>query len=198
MSGILALGAHPDDIEFGCAGLLQQYDRRVMLVATHGERGGHAQARRHEAEAAAVVLGADLKVMSMPDTRLVVADLIPVIERFIDDVRPDMIVTLSGADEHQDHRAMHEATRAASRSAMGTVLAYATPTAVSRWQPTWFVKLSVEQFETKRRALACHESQAERYYLGERYVVGMANYWASVKRYDCEYVEAFELICHKG
>ena len=60
---VLAIGAHPDDVELGCGGtvaLLAQQGRRVgILHLTRGEAGtrGTADEREAEARAAAAALG---------------------------------------------------------------------------------------------------------------------------------------------
>ncbi len=49
---ILAIGAHPDDIEYACAGTLirhaQKGDRVFLLVVTDGSAGGDPVVRRQE------------------------------------------------------------------------------------------------------------------------------------------------------
>src|SRR5439155_15429747 len=59
---ILAIGAHPDDVEFGCGGTLIKYAAKgaaiALLVMTDGARGGNARTRRAEQARAARVLGA--------------------------------------------------------------------------------------------------------------------------------------------
>jgi len=63
---ILAVGAHPDDIEFGCAHVLIQEARKgnhvKLLVLSRGEAGsnGTPDARESEARAAAKLMGADI------------------------------------------------------------------------------------------------------------------------------------------
>ena len=63
---ILAVGAHPDDIEFGCAHVLIQEVRKgnnvKLLVLSRGEAGsnGTPEARESEARAAAKLIGADI------------------------------------------------------------------------------------------------------------------------------------------
>src|SRR3989442_12507202 len=59
---ILALGAHPDDIEIGCGGTLLKYARAghgvYLMVLTDGAQGGSAKVRRDEQLASCRILGA--------------------------------------------------------------------------------------------------------------------------------------------
>src|ERR1700721_2913107 len=114
---VLAVGAHPDDLEILCAGTLAKYaargDRVIMAVATNGEVGSPtlakseiAEIRRGEAKASTDVIGAEFIWMNYPDeflfstehTRL---DFLNVVRR----ARPDVILTHAPSDYHPDHRA---------------------------------------------------------------------------------------------
>src|SRR2546428_14180724 len=59
---ILALGAHPDDIEIGCGGTLLKYTKAghgvYLMVLTEGAQGGSAKVRRDEQLAPCRILGA--------------------------------------------------------------------------------------------------------------------------------------------
>ncbi len=113
---VLAVGAHPDDLEILCAGTLAKYAQRgdhvSMAVATNGEVGSAtlpkkeiAEIRHEEAAAAAKVIGADFYWMNYPDeflfsteqTRLAFLDLVR-------QARPDAIITHAPTDYHPDHR----------------------------------------------------------------------------------------------
>ena len=50
---VLAIGAHPDDVEFGCFGVLSAAAERHVLVLSDGARGGDAQTRLREAQQSA-------------------------------------------------------------------------------------------------------------------------------------------------
>src|SRR5258708_36003731 len=66
---ILAVGAHPDDIEFGCAHVLIQEARRghrvKLLVLSRGEASSNGTPENREAEsrAAAKLMGAELEFL---------------------------------------------------------------------------------------------------------------------------------------
>lgn len=108
---VLAIGAHPDDVELGCGGtlaLLAAAGRRVgILHLTCGEAGtrGTGERRRHEAEAAAEALGAaELLFLDCGDGsfRRGPAEedaLIAVLRRH----RPEVILAPTPSDRHPDH-----------------------------------------------------------------------------------------------
>jgi bacillithiol biosynthesis deacetylase BshB1 len=118
---VLAVGAHPDDVELGCGGtlaLLARQGRRVGIVhLTRGERGtrGSAEERRSEAEAAAAALGAAaLAVLDCGDGALRTGEaeedaLIEVVRRF----RPEVVLGPTPRDRHPDHGRAHRLVEAA-------------------------------------------------------------------------------------
>ena len=103
---ILAIGAHPDDIEFGCGGTLIKYAgkgaRIDLLVVTDGARGGRPRTRRAEQLKAAKVLGARrVHWGGYRDTLLPsVRRLIDCIERVLRVVQPDFIFVNNPDDTH--------------------------------------------------------------------------------------------------
>ena len=117
---VLAIGAHPDDIELQCAGTLALYAEQGhevhMAVVTNGDKGNFdvepaelARMREAEFRAACAVIGAqgvwmgyedELLVNDLP-TRLVFVDLIR-------SVNPDLVITHGANDYHPDHRYTHQ------------------------------------------------------------------------------------------
>lgn len=119
---VLAIGAHPDDVELGCGGLLAKLSRQghrvVMLDLTRGELGsrGDAEARAGEAAAAARILGvAGRDNAGLPDGGLAnTTEQQRVIIPFIRKYRPQAILTLMAPDRHPDHAAAHALGRDAN------------------------------------------------------------------------------------
>jgi len=159
---ILAIGAHPDDIEFGCGGTLIKYAgkgaRIELLVMTDGARGGNARTRRSEQLRAATVLGARrVHWGGYRDTLLPsVRRLIDCIERVLRVVRPDFIFVNNPEDTHQDHRQVARAAVSATRYARN-VLFYEGPTTVN-FTPTVFIDIA-DEVGRKIEALRRHRSQ---------------------------------------
>jgi len=159
---ILAIGAHPDDIEYGCGGTLIKYARRghdtSLLILTDGGRGGDPAERRKEQEEAARVIGArQIFWGGYQDTELSIErDLVQKVEEILHLVRPDRILVHFGDDTHQDHRHLSTAVVTASRYTRD-VLFYEGPT-TSNFSPSVFVDVD-GVLERKLEALAAHASQ---------------------------------------
>ncbi|ODA89536.1 histidine kinase [Leifsonia xyli subsp. xyli] len=179
---VLAIGAHPDDIEIGIGGLLAAHrdagNQVVMLTLSRGARGGDADDRQHESLAAAELLGARLFLEDIEDTQVSAADpTVSIIERVVNEVQPDIVYTHSEHDRHQDHRAVHAATNVATRS-VRTVCCYQSPSATSDFRPTRFVPID-DFTEMKLRLIDCFRSQTEvRAYLEPDFVLATARYWS--------------------
>jgi len=129
---ILCVMAHPDDVDFGCAGTVATWVKAGIEVSycivTDGDAGGFdptvpraqiAGIRRAEQTAAANEVGVtDLTFLGYPDGRLeVTLDLRRDLSRVIRQVRPDRVVCQSPERNfqrifasHPDHLAAGEAT----------------------------------------------------------------------------------------
>lgn len=182
---VLAIGAHPDDLEILCGGTLarcaQRGDHVTMLVMSDGS-AGHAEIpavelaaiREREARAAAAVIGADLVWLGLPD-EFVFNDE-PTRRRLLDAIRaarPDLILTHAAVDYHPDHVATHRAVFDASfivglpnvptpsppHPGVPPLFYFDTLAGVG-FLPTEYVDIT-ETFATKQEMLGKHVSQVE-------------------------------------
>ncbi|WP_028045196.1 response regulator [Cellulomonas sp. URHE0023] len=178
---VLAVGAHPDDVEIGVGATLASHraagDTVVILTLSSGSVGGDVQARRHEALAAAAIIGARLYLHDFEDTRMDPAGgLIATIEETIGVVEPTLVYTHSEHDRHQDHRAVRQAVEVAARR-VPSLACFQSPSSTIDFRPTRFVP--VDGFiDTKLRMLAAFTSQSHRDYMEPELVRATARYWA--------------------
>ncbi|MGC1685499.1 MAG: PIG-L deacetylase family protein [Candidatus Acidiferrales bacterium] len=113
---VLAVGAHPDDLDILCAGTLAKYvargDQVVMAISTNGEAGSNgttmeetSRIREKESRASAALIGAELIWLDYHDEFLYENEKVRL--RYIDLVRqarPDVIITHDPqTDYHPDH-----------------------------------------------------------------------------------------------
>lgn len=112
---ILAIGAHPDDIELACGGtvatMVKAGHRVALLDLTQGELGtrGTREIRAKEAEEAAKLLGiSERRTLDIPDGNIEIdqENLRKVIE-VIRDLRPSMLIIPHSEERHPDHVRAH-------------------------------------------------------------------------------------------
>jgi len=116
---VMAIGAHPDDVEIFCGGTLlklKSEGKRAMIVdLTDGSSGtrGNATLRSREAIKGAKVLGVEVRInLGLTDTAITnnkssQLALIEVIRKY----RPKVVITHWHEDEHPDHRHACELVR---------------------------------------------------------------------------------------
>jgi LmbE family N-acetylglucosaminyl deacetylase len=165
---VLAIGAHPDDLEIFCWGSLCAWAAMgadlTLAVATDGAGGGAepgpalAARRAEEARAAARPLGVEPLLMGFPDGRLVAdATLTDALRGLVRDAAPDLVVTHAPNDYHADHRALS--------AAMGQAAGFSVPVlwmdtmGGTGFAPTHWVDVTAH-WPTKEAAIRCHESQS--------------------------------------
>lgn len=183
---VLAIGAHPDDVEILCAGTMAKYvaagTRVVLATATNGNRGGInmmpddlSKLRKGEAARAAHLIGAEYRCLDFDDCGLDGGSLAARM-RFIDLIRetmPEVVFTHSPNDYHADHIATSKLTFEATFAASVPLVETALPAADSilpvfymdtlagiGFTPEQYVDVS-HVFDQKREMLAQHKSQVE-------------------------------------
>lgn len=179
---ILAIGAHPDDIELGCGGSLLQLSAQGYairaVVFSRGRRGALSdEDRAREFALAFAKIGIDdVRIYDFPDTKLWqnLNELIAVIEGHVTEFRPFRVYTMFQHDRHQDHRVVYEATAVACRN-VPQLLGYETPSSYPHFRPTVFQEISSE-LDSKIAALKCHASQGARVYMQEHNVRAAAGF----------------------
>lgn len=181
---VLAVGAHPDDLEILCGGTLARYVEEghdvVMCHATRGDRGSFeysseevAAIRDAEARRAAEIAGAEHVSLGLSDgevnaadpaQRLLVVDLVR-------EARPDVVITHSTGDYMADHNEISKLVFDASFLSSLPLLATGKPyhpvvapiyfmetVAGLGFTPTEFVDVT-GTIDKKVRMLEAHESQ---------------------------------------
>ena len=198
---VLAIGAHPDDIEIYMFGTLAAFaargDRLDYVIATDGAKGGTgdpeqlSRQRKNEARNAAALLGVEPRFLDMPDGALVAdAALIGALKVAIADIRPDLILTHPANDYHGDHRALSEAVRIAA--SFSAPVLYADALRGVGTEPTHYVDIA-EYVEAKAEAIRAHRSQdPERFVAASRQLNAFRASQANGGDGDCAEAFRFE------
>jgi LmbE family N-acetylglucosaminyl deacetylase len=114
---VLAIGAHPDDIEIGCAGTIlklieQGAVSELIWVVLSGEDGRAEEARRSAGALLEDVPQSEVVVCDFPDGFFPYEGkrIKDFFEQLKVDLSPDVVLTHQRGDLHQDHRLSCELT----------------------------------------------------------------------------------------
>jgi LmbE family N-acetylglucosaminyl deacetylase len=194
---VLAIGAHPDDIEIGAGGLLlalAQGRPNVRYVVLTGTEERHQEARN---AARAFLPDADLAIelFDLPEGRLPTAwaDVKEILEGIERSCSPDVIIAPSSHDAHQDHRTIAEIVPTVFRDQL--YLAYEIP----KWdgdmtRPSVYFALTADV--ARRKVELLHKSfpsQRSRDWWADEVFLGLAR----LRGIECRanYAESFH--CQK-
>jgi bacillithiol biosynthesis deacetylase BshB1 len=175
---LLAIGAHPDDVELTCGGTLikaaRQGHRTGVVDLTGGETGTHGSksVRQREAEAAAEVMGVAIRVNAgLPDAGLHNTDATRrVVVELLRRLRPRVVILPFPIGRHPDHRIASELCRDASYLAglsnydadgdahRPEKVLYTLAYREDPVKPTFVVDVT-DEFEAKVAAIRCYASQ---------------------------------------
>ena len=192
---MLAIGAHPDDIEIGGGGLLlglaeSQPGLTVRYVVLTGTPGRQAEARH---AASAFLPGAELTIElhDLPEGRLPAAwgAAKELLEEVARSGTPDLILAPSAADAHQDHRTIAELVPTVFRDQL--CLGYEIP----KWdgdigRPAMYFPMTEDAGRRKVELLhKCFPSQRDRDWWDDEVFLGIAR----LRGVECRapYAEAF-------
>jgi LmbE family N-acetylglucosaminyl deacetylase len=196
---ILAIGAHPDDIEFGCGGTLIKYAQKghnvYFLVLTTGGIGGDPEIRKKEQEDAAKFMKAKQVFWgSFKDAEIPINKTsISTIEDVINKIKPHIVFFNYIDDTHQDHRVIAQASASATRY-VKEVLYYEVPTS-QNFQPDIFVDIA-NVLNKKLELLRIHASQVDRTKVENLTILESAQSCAIFRGYQgrVKYAEGFKAI----
>lgn len=194
---VLAIGAHPDDIEIGCGGTIRKHilsgDDVYYAIATNGEKGGNSKERIDEAKKASLLMGVKgIDFLNLEDT-FVSHDgkTIELLDKVVKKTNPSLVYVHSLKDYHQDHSNIARSTLSASRKMKNSILCYEAPSTTLDFTPTAFNDIS-ETFEFKMECIKQFISQERRDYVERQAIVDLSNFRGKI--IGSKYAEAFEVV----
>jgi LmbE family N-acetylglucosaminyl deacetylase len=196
---VLAIGAHPDDIEYGCGGMLTKYAQRghdvYLWIASDGALGGDGAVRQQEQGESARIMGVrEVFWGHYPDTEIPLnRELIARIEAVIGQIEPRMIFVHHPDDTHQDHRNLAQGTMSATRY-VPNFLFYEGPTTLN-FTPNCFTDIE-PVLDDKLACLKAHRSQVAKTNIEDLTILELARSSANFRGIQArvKYAEAFQSI----
>ena len=213
---IMAIGAHPDDIEFGCGGTLINHKdngNKVIYVcmtdtesidATEGKIIRTESQLKSETQCAADILGVD-KIHYLPFKDLHVPfsfDSVSRLESLIKHYEIDTIYTHWSGDSNQDHISTFKTTMAAARYVKNIYCYEQIPIPRHTDNPmrvNSYTDIS-RSFDLKIKAAECHQSQFKKYKAAGFDVSENLTTLAKFRgiQANCKYAEGFQVIKQVG
>lgn len=195
---VLAVGAHPDDVELGVGGTLHRLIRDGYSVAildlTRGEMGtrGDAETREQEARDAAHILGIEARLNAgLPDGALEnTLDQRHRVIPFIRELRPTVILAPMANDRHPDHaeaqRILRDANFLAGLTRIDTdqephraARLYFYPSHEGKGAPALVMDIT-DAFDVKLAAIRAYQSQFDTEYTDQQTYISTPEYWESI------------------
>ena len=163
---ILAIGAHPDDIEIFMYGILaackKRGDKIHLAVATDGAGGvvesseNLIQVRKKETIEGLELIGQP-RFLDLPDGKLsFTSSATEKIDNFIKKINPNLIITHSPEDYHPDHRALSRLLT--NEIGFKCPIIFADTLMGVNFIPDFYVDIT-DHFEDKKKAILKHNSQ---------------------------------------
>jgi len=167
---ILAIGAHPDDIEPQIGGTLAKFAHEgaeILTVAATATSTGASSVnyRDDEAKRASKCLGANFISLGIPQNDFTFSrKYISTFDELFSLEKPDMVFTVNAMDSHHEHQFVSQCIRSASRKNSFSLISLnqAFPGGVGAHSHNYFSDIS-DFHDTKMKAIRCYESQIKKY-----------------------------------
>jgi LmbE family N-acetylglucosaminyl deacetylase len=201
MNNILAVGAHPDDIEVGCFGSLlkhkQNGDKIHILITTRGQGGNRTwKSIYHELTTSMKILRPDTITILQNRNGYLTMNMknVSYIDAIIEKANIDSVYTLWYGDSHQDHQETFKIVMAACRKSkvdniycceLGNYVFHAH----FAFRPQLFVDIS-DTIDLKLASINCYKSYFNQKDIED--IKSLAKYRGSCC--NSSYAEAFEII----
>ena len=175
---VLVTAPHTDDGEIGAGGTIARLVEAGAEVYCLAFSTGAGRAIKAEFRAAMRVLGVpgenlgvlNFKTRYFPQRR---QDVLQVLIRARDILRPDLVLCPSARDAHQDHQVVAAEAIRAFRAT--TLLGYELPwNGVTAFDVRCFVSLEAAHLRRKLDALYRYKSQSEKAYTQPGFITGLA------------------------
>lgn len=226
MSKVLVIASHPDDEILGIGATVvkhvQNGDECLALILGEGMTSRYISRESADSlkveelhkdtfDGAKIIGYKKVYIENLPDNRfdsVDLLDIIKIIEKYIDEIKPDIIYTHHGGDLNIDHRKTYEAVLTATRpidnDSVKKIYCFETVSStewnfeyLNAFRPNFFVDVT-DTLDIKLKAMECYKSELKKFPHPRSIenLIAIAKKWGSVV--GKKYVEAFELVREMG
>lgn len=183
---ILVIAPHMDDEVLGCGGVVAKHkdkgDKIWVIFVAHRVYDHHYDEKKNNIEKlhalrSKEILGYDEAIfLDLPDERLdgSVQDIIILLEKYVYEIKPDVVYIPFRGDNHQDHRGVFDAARVVLRSLatpfINNIYMYEVPSSTDQspplietpFLPNYYADIT-EYMDKKIEAFKCYKTEERRY-----------------------------------
>jgi LmbE family N-acetylglucosaminyl deacetylase len=196
-NNILAIGAHPDDIEYSCLGfLLNQKNAGVKILtytASHGSREDFLKGSIRIKESAKSSEFNNFIFFLRESGKFDYGEIEKEIRIILNSEKVDCVLVHDPNDSHQEHRMLYDIVISAIRRLDLSVIRYKSVSSTNLFHSNLIVNVS-DFMEFKFNALAFHESQKSKTYMSKNSIESFHRlYWpgkTTVEFYESFYIES--------
>lgn len=223
MNKVLVIAAHPDDEILGVGATVTKHvqngDECLALILGEGMTSRYTnrdladslkveELHKDTFDAAKIIGYKEVYVEKLPDNRfdsVDLLDIIKVVEKYVEKIKPDVIYTHHSGDLNIDHRKTYEAVLTATRPINGNqypkeIYCFETVSS-TEWnfeysncfKPNYFIDVT-DFLQFKLKAMECYQSELKEF----PYPRSIENLKASAKKWGSvigsKYAEAFEVV----
>lgn len=178
---VMAIGAHPDDVELGMAGTVAKHgdrgDEVHMVICSLGIGGqsGDPKIREMEAKTAAGILGAKLHILDYPVVKLnrPSAEFEQLVRKAIEEIGPDRLYTHSPFDYHQVHESVSHCVTRAAQDVRQVLFYEVIPSTNPCFIPNAYVDIT-RYIDLKIKSVAAHNTQGKKWYMQPNALTSLA------------------------
>jgi LmbE family N-acetylglucosaminyl deacetylase len=217
---VLVIAAHPDDETIGCGGTIvkhvnagdtvyacilaegcsaRYFDEQLQFKENKelGPIDEFIEQRKQRAREAAKILGLkNIFQHNLPNQRL---DSLPIlqinkiIEKHVNEIRPDIVYIHTNHDTNKDHRVVHEASLVACRKVKNIIAFEIIYSTNNEFKPNLYVDIN-HVYPQKQQALKCYDGEIKVHSYVRTYYGIRALAMARAANINLKKVEAFEVI----
>ena len=190
MKNILAIGAHPDDVELSCLGYLlkerneKQSKVSVFIVSSGSLKDPTSGMKRIEESKKALKCIKGINFNYRSNKGIKVSDYEKIsnkIRKLILSINPDEILVHDPNDTHKEHSLVYDFTKTASRRLALSLIRYKSISSSSDFKPNIYVDVK-KYLGQKKKSLEFHKSQQFHEYFNDRFLDSFHNNFFAYSR----------------
>lgn len=199
---VVCISPHPDDVEYSMSGLISKYpDTKFwVLCLTVGTSTDSTSYSTRIDEAKKFWSGFTDKFDTIVTfigplfnsfENASAAEWMTLLDKKINDIKPDAIIGPSSVDSHQEHKFTNDLMSGLVRNKPISLIEYKSPSTLHNWVPNYFVSVD-NFFILKCKLLQAFDSQMDSLYFNEKCLESFHTDYSLLKR-GVDKIEQFKI-----